>query len=180
VTQGPPPSFPPPGAFHVADLNARGEILSQAEYTYAVLELVRHAPQYIGACSAHLWGSPDEFEVNLPSGDPVGIDLRWRACAKGAGVLTMRYAGEIASLSLVASGLGPSGDTLTIQVFQQHLLHELHDTGSEPGFGLLDLHKRPLIATTLLIPPKSPEVQFRTALLDRCFGAAYFRYHGLA
>jgi hypothetical protein len=166
--------------FHVADLNARGEVLSEAEYTYAILELVRQAPQYIGACAAQIWRSPDEFEVNLPSGDPLGIDVRWRACAKGAGVLTMRYAQEIASLSLVASGLDPSGDALTIQVFQQHVLRELHDTGSEPGFGLLELHRRPLIATTLLIPPGSPDAQFRVALLDRCFAAAYFRYHGLA
>lgn len=172
-------SFPSARPFYVADLNARGERLSEAEYTYAVLEQVPYAAELIVACATRIWQSPQEFELNLPCADSIGIDVRWWACANGAGMLSVRYAGQIASLSLLASGLDPAGDDQTMRVFQQHLLRELHDTGSEAAFDLLDLHRRPLVATTLLIPPSSQIPQFRVALLDRCFGAAFFRYHNL-
>jgi hypothetical protein len=71
-------------------------------------------------------------------------------------------------------------DRLTLDVFQKHLLRELHDTGYEPSFALMDLKDRPLVATINFTAPPDPSDQFIVALTDRCFAAAYFRYHQLA
>ena len=64
--------------------------------------------------------------------------------------------------------------------FQRHLLLGLHDTGYEPAFALMDLSERPLVATINFAVPHPPADRIVLALADRCFGAAYFRYHGLA
>jgi hypothetical protein len=68
-----------------------------------------------------------------------------------------------------------------LQAFQQHLLRELHDTGIEPAFGLLELKQRPLVATINFEQPIHTELdQLAAALADRCFAASYFRYQHLA
>ncbi len=84
------------------------------------------------------------------------------------------------TLSLLACGLDMQGDAITLQSFQAHLLHELHDSGIEPAFDLLSLNERPLIATINFRSPGSPAAQQVVALADRCFAASYFRTHGLA
>jgi hypothetical protein len=179
VTDIPMQSSPPAHPFHVADLSAQGDLLLQAEYTYESLERIPFAWEVIVRCATHLWRSPDEFELNLPSTEAAELHLRWRACATGAGLLTVRSAGQVASLSLLASGIDPQADALTLDVLQTHLVRELHDTGSEPAFSLLELPQRPLLATVLLLPPASAGARLSAAIVDRCFAAAYFRYQSL-
>jgi hypothetical protein len=165
--------------FYVADLNVRGELESLAEYGYAQLEQLPGAADLIGDLSGALWNSPEEFEKTLPHGR--NIRLRWLASAKTAGIATVRFGeGELASFSLLASGMDADADTLTFAAFQQHLLRELRDTGIEPAFALMELRPRPIVATINFRSPDDPADQLVAALADRCFAASYFRYLHLA
>ena len=56
-------------------------------------------------------------------------------------------------MSLLACGLDPSADKITLEAFQQHLLRELHDTGYEPAFALTEIEERPLVATINFAAP---------------------------
>jgi hypothetical protein len=174
---------PPPGIrrFHVADLSPQGDVLLEADYGYEQLERLPFAWDAIVRCATSLWRSPDEFELSFSAGEGPGgiLPLRWRNCATGAGILTIRSNGGIASLSLLASGIDPDGDRITLGAFQSHLVHALHDTGTEPAFSLMTLSHRPLLATVLLLPPQTDSARLAAAVLDRCFAAAFFRYHGL-
>src|SRR5205814_862441 len=93
------------------------------------------------------------------------LTLRWKAVAPTAGIATVRFddavstssgQAQLASVSLLASGLDPDADQITLQAFQRHLLTELRDTGYEPAFALLDLRQRPLVATVAFASPPDP------------------------
>jgi len=165
--------------FFVADLSARGELQAQAEYRYEQLEQIPGASELIGTLAGAVWRSPLEFEVPL-SPDRRHLHLRWHSSATSAGVVTVRIGGELASLALACSGLDPAADEITLAAYQRHLLHELHDTGYEPGFSLMDLKVRPLLATVSFLSPPDPTDRILVALADRCFAAAFFRYLSLA
>jgi hypothetical protein len=165
--------------FHVADLTAQGELRLESDYTYADLEQFAYTLDLIVTCATSIWRNPDELELALPASSAGRLTLRWRASAQGAGVLTLRSADTLSSVSLLASGLSPDADALTLQVFQQHLVKELHDTGFEPAFSLLELLQRPLLATVMFQAPAEREDRVSIAVTDRCFAAAYFRYLGL-
>src|SRR5437016_7764162 len=171
--------MPAARTFHVADLNAQGELLLQADYTYELLERIPLSWDMLVTCATSIWRSPEEFESSLPAPGPAKLALRWRNCARGAGILTIRHGDQVASLSLLASGIEPDGDSLTCSALQQHLVRELHDTGNEPAFSLLELPQRPLLATILILPPPTEPARVTAAIADRCFAAAYFRYLGL-
>ncbi len=170
---------PPPGPFCVADLTARGELQLKAEYRYADLEQIPGAADLIGHFSGQLWRSPDEFEGPLPI-DGTTLTFRWRSASQGSGIATLRTGGKLVAVSLLASGVSESTDSLTLETFQLHLLRELHDTGFEPAFALMDLKQRPLVASFNFRSPPDPAGQALAALADRCFAASYFRYQGLA
>jgi hypothetical protein len=166
------------GHFWVADFNTRGELRSNMEYGYEDLERIPGASSLIAQFSSSIWRDPKEFETNLGAGH---LKFRWFASAETAGVATLRTNGNLACLSLLASGINGDSDQLTLQAFQQHLLRELHDTGVEPSFSLLELKQRPLIATINFEQPIASELdQLLAALSDRCFAASYFRYQHLA
>jgi hypothetical protein len=165
--------------FLVADLNVQGELQLREKYSYAALEQIPGAAQIIAGCSAALWRSPELFETSL-TGSLSKLILRWSASARTAGIMTIRHDTELMSLSLLATGIEPQTDAITISTFQDRIVHELHDTGVEPAFALLELKDRPLVATINFRLPSSPDDQRAVALADRCFAAAYFRYHRLA
>jgi hypothetical protein len=165
--------------FYVADLNAKGELEDVAPYAYGDLERIPGAADVITEMATHLWRQPDEFEAPLLIGQK-DLTLRWRAVAPTAGIATVRFDGTLASVSLLASGLNPEADQITLQAFQRHLLTELRDTGYEPAFALMDLKQRPLVATVGFASPPEPVRQLLVALADRCFAAAYFRFLQLA
>lgn len=165
--------------FFVADLNVKGELQTVAEYRYEHLEQIPGAADLIATCSSWVWRSPEEFETSLhPSRRH--LSLRWRAAAPTAGIATVRNKEQLASVSLLCSGLSPEADNLTLQAYQGHLSSELRDTGVEPGFDLMGLKQRPLVATINFAGPSDQTDQLLVALADRCFGAAYFRYLSLA
>jgi hypothetical protein len=163
----------------VADLRPQGDVFLEADYCYEDLDRLPFAWDAIVRCSTAIWRTPDEFELIVPLDDGDALHLRWRNCAQGAGILTIRHADQIASLSLLASGIDAEGDNLTLAAFQTHLVQALHDTGSEPSFSLMSLSQRPLLATVLLLPPQSAAGRLGAAIVDRCFAAAFFRYQGL-
>ena len=164
--------------FHVADLNAKGELRAQEHYTYDQLQRIPGAAELIAQFSTLIWREPEEFESQISWAS--NLKLRWRASAPTAGILTLRWTDELASLSLLCTGMNEQADFLTLQAFQKHLLAELHDTGYEPGFDLMDLKSRPLVATIAFRSPDEAREQMVAALADRCFAASYFRYHHLA
>ena len=170
---------PPPGPFCVADLSARGELQLKAQYRYADLEQIPGASELIGYFSGQLWRSPAEFEGALPIDDTT-LTFRWRSASPTSGIATLRTNGRLAAVSLLASGVSESTDHLTLETFQLHLLRELHDTGFEPAFALVELSERPLSATFNFQSPEGQVDRVVAALADRCFAASYFRYQGLA
>ncbi|HEX8524239.1 MAG TPA: hypothetical protein VF669_18435 [Tepidisphaeraceae bacterium] len=164
--------------FWVADLNVQGELSSQAEYTYDALDTVAGQTEMIPQFSAALWRDPDEFETKAPWAP--SVTLRWAATAPTAGIATIRCGGELASVSLLCTGKDPNADRVTLEAYQRFLLQQLHGTQTEPAFALLELTKRPLVATINFLSPPEERERVTVALADRCFAASYFRYHQLA
>jgi hypothetical protein len=170
----------PPGPFCIADLNARGELQLKAEYRYSDLDPIPGAGDLIGHFSGELYRSPDEFEGPIPLAN-CSLTFRWRAASPTSGIGTLRDGeGKLVSVSLLASGVTESTDTVTLATFQRHLLRELRDTGYEPAFALVELTERPLAATFNFTSPQGEVDRLVAALADRCFAASYFRYQGLA
>lgn len=165
--------------FFVADLNARGELRAEAEYRYEQLDQVPGAGDLISTLSAAVWRSPAEFETPLHPRNR-RLTIRWRSSASTAGIATVRNGDELASISLLCSGLDENADSITLKAYQQHLLAELRDTGYEPAFALMELRQRPLVATVTFHTPPDPTDQLLVALADRCFAAAFFRFLSLA
>lgn len=147
-------------------------------YRYEELEQIPGAAGLIGALAGALWQQPEEFETLLPP-EPIGVRLRWWASSPTSGIATVRCEGNLASLSLLASGISAESDQVTLEAFQRHLLSELRDTGFEPAFELMELTERPMVATINFRAPQEPARQLMVALADRCFAAAYFRKLGL-
>src|SRR5207248_2028367 len=126
-----------PRSFTVADLTANGELRSRSAYDYPRLEQIPGAADFIGRFSSLLWRSPDEFDLNLEGS--AELRFRWKASADTAGIATLWCGKNLVSISLLATGLNPEADAITLQAFQQHLVRLLHDTGYEPSFALIDL-----------------------------------------
>lgn len=154
-----------------------GELQLKETYDYASLEQIPLASELIVELATSLYRSPDEFEIAL-AGRPVSF--RWKAVADTAGIGTVRCEGVLASLSLLASGRDQDADSITLAAFQSHLLRQLHDSGTEPSFALLNLPERPLSATINFRSPPDQRDRTVVALADRCFAAAYFRWLQLA
>jgi hypothetical protein len=127
--------------------------------------------------ATQIYRSPQAFEIPLVRQN---VTFRWRAVADTAGIGTVRCAGELASISLLASGHDSDADAITLSAFQSHLLRQLHDSGIEPSFALMNLPERPLSATINFLSPPDEKDRLIVALADRCFAAAYFRSLQLA
>jgi hypothetical protein len=167
-----------PRRFFVSDLSSTGDIVASAEYTYEMLEKVPGAAELIVHFSTNLYRSPQEFETSLPHVPTLA--MRWLASAETAGIATLRNKGKLTSLALLVSGLNADADHLTLEAFAKHLLRELHGTAIEPSFALMEIAQRPLVASVAFAAPTDQTQQLVTALADRCFAAAYFRYLNLA
>jgi hypothetical protein len=155
-------------------------VVATAEYRYEQLEQVPGAAELIVTFATQLYRTPEEFEIPLAPRRNDRLAYRWRASSENTGITTLRNGGELASLALLASGINPEADRLTLEAFQTHLLRELHGTPFEPAFGLRDARDRPLVAVVAFAAPPEQVDQVLVALADRCFAAAYFRYLNLA
>lgn len=163
--------------FTVADLTVNGDLQLKELYDYASLEQIPLAGELIVLLATSIYRSPDEFEIPLIR---PGVIFRWKSVAETAGIGTVRCDGELASISLLASGHDADADAITLAAFQSHLLRQLHDSGIEPSFDLLNLPERPLSATINFRSPPDEQDRLIVALADRCFAAAYFRTLQLA
>jgi hypothetical protein len=164
-------------SFWIVDLTANGEVRLKQEYEYRLLEEIPGAIDLITGFSTNLWRSPNEFVAHLPGGH---LQMRWRACSASTGIATLWYREELASLSVLLCGTERDHGADTLKPIQTHLLRELHDTGVEPAFDLMEIPERPLSATLNLRAPEEPGERLVFALSDRCFAASYFRMMGLA
>jgi hypothetical protein len=154
------------------------EVRQKTHYEYQLLEQIPGAIDLIALFSSHIWRDPQEFEIHGLEGG--SLSLRWAASAESAGIATLRDPQQTLAISLLASGIDAESDTITLDAFQNHVVHELHDTGFEPSFDLIHLWQRPLVATVGLMLPAQEKDRRIFALADRCFAAAYFRRLGLA
>lgn len=168
-----PTSKLPLRSFVVADLTPRGEVRAATPYTYDLLAQLPGAAELMTLFAAELELNSEEFDAPLVAA--TGLRLRWRAVAPTAGVATLRDAEKTLSVSLLASGINPEADEATLSAFQRHILRELHDTGFEASFDLMEIEERPLLATLGLAVPQNAEAHWVFAAADRCFAAAYFR-----
>lgn len=164
-------------SFCVADLTGTGEVRLIQDYEYRLLEQLDGAANLLGLFSAHLWRTPEEFDIPLPGG---GLNLRWRAVSETSGLATLREDKTLVSLSILLCGHDADSDAATLKPLQLHLVRELHDTGYEPAFDLLHLRQRPLMASMNFRPPEGEDNRRLFALSDRCFAASYFRKQRLA
>jgi hypothetical protein len=163
--------------FTVADLNVHGELQLKQAYEYASLEQIPLAAELIVTMATSIYASPGEFEIKLLR---PGMAFRWKAVSDTSGIASLRSEGELASISLLASGIDADADNITLSAFQSHLLRQLHDSGVEPAFALMNLPERPLVATINFLSPPDERDRMIVALADRCFAAAYFRSLQLA
>jgi len=166
------------GPFVVADLNVQGELQLQETYAYQELEQIPGASDLIAHFAASIWSAPEEFEIEV-LGATSNLRMRWRASAETAGIATLRSDEQLASLSLLASGLDSEADRLHARCVSEASPPRTARHGVEPAFALMDLKQRPLVATINFKSPQEPADQLLTALADRCFAAAYFRKLGL-
>ena len=162
--------------FWVVDLTGTGEVRLKQEYQYDILVQLEGAPELIGAYSSHLWRTPEAFELPVSA----SLNMRWRAMSATSGFATLRHAQDLASLSVLLCGRDSDIDAATLKPLQLHLVRELHDTGYEAAFDLMNLAERPLLASMNFRAPTSPADQRLFALADRCLAASYFRKMGLA
>jgi hypothetical protein len=161
------------GHFFVADLSAQGELRQVNEYERSLLELIPGARDLISTFDRELGKHTDELEV--PLGEERKAFLRWRSTAPSAGIATVRRSsGELVSLSLLLAGRDAGADAATIDVLQKHLVRELKQTPFEPGFDLVHLEQRPLLATMTFATDAAGD-RMLEALADRSFAAAYFQ-----
>jgi hypothetical protein len=169
-----------PKQFWVVDLDPTGEIKLKESYEYDPLQTLPLAAMLIAEFATFLWRDPEGFDVTLPNLD--SMTMRWRPSAPTAGIATLRHHDAPASVSLLAAGLDPRSDALTLAALQDRLVRQLHDTGHEPAFDLAAIPERPLVASVHLAPPPpaAPAERAAFALADRAFAAAYFRRLGLA
>jgi len=163
--------------FTAIDLTPQCEVCLEARYEYELLERIEGASELIGAFSGEIWKNSQTFDVKLLASN--AMQLRWRALAKTAGIAVVSDGKRTLSISLLASGQDPDADSITLNAFQTHVVHNLKNTGFEPAFDLQEIWQRPLIATIGLFMPEGQVNRRIFALTDRCFAAAYFRRLGL-
>jgi hypothetical protein len=164
--------------FYVADLTTTGEVRALQGYDYQTLEKVPGCIELIAKLSREMYLNPNEFELEVGLGGEA-ISMRWNASSPSSGIASLRLASELLTLSVLAAGVSEQADQITLNAIQSRIVKELHDSGTEPGFGFLELPMRPLVATILLRDPKVLANQVLVALADRCFAASYFRYLNL-
>lgn len=164
--------------FWVADLDTKGQVTLSQEYDHDSLQSLDLAALMIAEFATYLWRDPAGFDIKIPGAHL--MEMRWRPSADTAGIATLRCRGKLTTVSLLACGINGQGDALTFQAFQNHLVRELHDTGYEPAFDLLDLPERPIVASFHFHMPEGALERSIFSLADRCFAAAYFRCHGVA
>src|SRR5215218_6116808 len=100
-----------PRRFFVADFTVKGEMGALQEYRYEDLERIPGAGELIVRFSTALYRSPGTFELALPAVKSE-TTFRWLASAETAGIATLRTAGHLTSISLLASGLDAQADHL--------------------------------------------------------------------
>ena len=114
----------------------------------------------------------EEFRVPLPVKGLEHIELDLTR-AGSAALATFWSRGEPVTTSALAPGLDADEDRLALEGLQSLILCLCGDSPAEPGFDLLTIPDRPLLATVPI--PAAPDPDMATiADAETCLAAAFF------
>ena len=114
----------------------------------------------------------EEFRVALPVKGLEHIELDLTR-AGSAALATFWSRGEPVTTSALAPGLDADEDRLALEGLQSLILCFCGDSPAEPGFDLLTIPDRPLLATVPI--PAAPDPDMATiADAETCLAAAFF------
>jgi hypothetical protein len=113
----------------------------------------------------------EEFRVPLPVEVPDHVELALTR-AGSAALATFWARGAPVTTSALVPGIDPTDDRRALEGLQSLILCLCGDCPGEPGFDLLTIPDRPLLAT-VPIPPPGPDLG-TIADAETCLAAAFF------
>jgi hypothetical protein len=114
----------------------------------------------------------DHFRVPLPVEGLEHIELQWSRGGTAA-VATFWSRNTPVTTSALAPGLDAGDDRTVLEAVQSLVLRFHGDSPFEPGFDLLAIADRPLLATLPIPVPASPDMGI-IADAETCLAAAFF------
>jgi hypothetical protein len=119
--------------------------------------------------------SGPNFREPLPDRGLAHIELQWTREGTAA-VASFWSHGAPVTTSALAPGLDIRDDETVLRAVQELLVLRFHgDSPSEPGFDLLRITQRPLLATMPIpVPMTSPADMAMIADMEICLAAAFF------
>jgi hypothetical protein len=153
--------------FHAVTIDAAGGLRSRRTHDSATLlpatvEIVRDLIERHG----------EDFRVGLPVRGLEHIELS--LTRSGTAALTTFWSrGEPITTSALAPGIDPRDDRQALEGLQSLILCLCGDSPAEPGFDLLTIPDRPLLATVPIPATPSPDMGF-SADAETCLAAAFF------
>jgi hypothetical protein len=117
----------------------------------------------------------DDFRARLPVRGLEHVELKWTR--EGSGALTTFWSRHFpVSTSALAPGLDAAADRAVLESLQELVMRFHGDLPAEPGFDLLAIAERPLLAT-LPIPVPTAAISPDMGLIadaETCLAAAFF------
>lgn len=154
--------------FHDVTLEAGGL------YSERVQDTDRIAPAAVAVFAGMIAAGGGDFVRPVPVGPAAHVRLRWTA-ARTAAVATFYAAGELATSSVLLSGVREADDAAAAAAFRGLVTRAFSGTPAEPGFDVLGLARRPLVAS---LPWPNPAVAPADlgliADMETCLAAAWF------
>jgi hypothetical protein len=130
------------------------------------------APAAIEVFRSLLDSRGGHFRVPLPVRGLEHLELHWDRHGTGA-LATFWSRGAPVTTSALASGLDAADDLAVLGSLQELVIRFHGDSPNEPGFDLLSIEDRPLLATLPIPAPPCPDMGV-IADAETCLAAAFF------
>jgi hypothetical protein len=119
--------------------------------------------------------SGPNFREPLPDRQLAHIELQWTRQGTAAAA-TFWSRGAPVTTSALAPGLDAGDDETALRAIQELLVLRFHgDSATEPGFDLLTIAERPLLATVPIPVPSAGSIDLALiADMETCLAAAFF------
>ena len=157
--------------FHAITIDAAGGLRSRQTHDSATL-LRATVAIFRDLIERH----GEEFRVGLPVKGLEHIELSLTRSGTAA-LATFWSRGEPATSSALAPGIDPRDDRQALEGLQSLILCLCGDSPAEPGFDLLTIPDRPLLATVPIPAAPGPDLG-AIADAENCLAAAFF-LHGI-
>ena len=153
--------------FHAVTIDAAGGLRSRRTHDSATL-----LPATVAIFRALIERHGEEFRVGLPVEVLDHVELALTR-AGSAALATFWARGAPVTTSALVPGIDPRDDRQALEGLQSLILCLCGDCPAEPGFDLLTIPDRPLLATVPIPAAPSPD---RGAIADAetCLAAAFF------